>query len=260
MILIDNKKIKYCIFPQWDWPWLRHGFSTRLGGYSRDYFASLNMRELPAENPTFPEKHRLLFREALGLQKGMIVYGEQVHGNEVATIDRVIPSPLPNIDGLVTDRKGIILMAFFADCVPLYFLAPKVPAVGLVHAGWRGTLLSIAVEAVKKITEIWSLSPADILVGIGPSIGACCYEVDSKIKDNFCNQNNMYQKAFSLVDHNRYLLDLQLVNIIQLREHGIKDENISTNNICTSCNSQLFYSYRRDKGLTGRMAGLISLV
>ncbi len=260
MIPVDNKKIKYCVFPQWDWPWLRHGFSTRQGGYSRDYFASLNMRELPAENPAYPAKNRLLFREALGLQEGALVYGEQVHGNEVAAIDKVVSSPLEGIDGLVTDRKGITLMAFFADCVPLFILAPKVPAVGLVHAGWRGSLLSIAVEAVNKITEIWDLSPADILVGIGPSIGACCYEVDSKIKNIFCNLNDKYQEAFSFVNPNHYLLDLQLINVIQLREHGIKNENIFTNNFCTSCNSQLFYSHRRDKGLTGRMAGLISLV
>ncbi len=260
MILVDNKKLKYCIFPQWDRPWLRHGFSTRVGGYSKGYFASLNMRRLPAENPGHVEKNRLLFREALRLPKGAIVCGEQVHSNEVVVIDKVIPNPLSGADGFVTDKKNIILMAFFADCVPLFFLAPKVPVVGLVHAGWRGSLLSIAVVAMKKITEKWSLTPADIMVGIGPSIGACCYEVDSKIKDNFCNLNNMYQRAFSFVKPDRYLLDLQLINIMQLREHGIQNENIFVSDYCTSCNPELFYSHRRDKGLTGRMAGLISLV
>ena len=260
MKIVKGKQIDYCVFPQWEWPWLIHGITTKKGGLSQGYLAETNMKEHPEEEQSILHANRQLFRNEFSLNSEELFYGEQVHGNKIAVLDANSQRYLPGVDGIFTSNKGVNLMAFFADCLPLFFLVPRLPAIGLVHAGWRGTLLNIAGQAVNTIKNKWDLETEDILIGFGPSIGPCCYEVNADIRGSFLSQNKAFAQAFSGSRSGHYRFDLKMLNYIQLSECGIPEGNIINNNLCTACERELFYSHRRDNGLTGRMAALLAIV
>lgn len=201
---------------------LSHEYSLRSDGDMRD------------------EENRKLFVH-------QCILPEQVHGNIVITIVDSSQSKVSGADGLVTHQTGITLGVLVADCVPLLLVDPKKRIVAAIHAGWKGTLGNIAAVAVVAMGS----SPQDIFVSIGPHIGPCCYTVPRARADCFNDQCTYYDGA-------DWHLDLGRANRLQLMGAGILSEHIDTPIVCTSCQSDIFYSYRKDsKSTFGEMLGYI---
>ena len=190
--------------------------------------------------------------------------GEQVHGTQVVWVDkesggrgaRSLETVIPKNDGLLTQSR-IGLMAMFADCVPIYFYHPVIGAVGIAHAGWKGTLGKICLNVLDKLVVAGG-KIEDCWVALGPSIGPCCYEVDQEVADRF--KSNFEQTVFlNPLGSGRFSLDLGEANRNLLLDAGIKSDQLWMASTCTACNGESFFSHRREGAPTGRMGGWIRL-
>lgn len=245
---------------------LSHGFSTRQGGVSEGIFASLNLafnREDKAEN-VYENFRR--FANVLGIDCDDLVFTDQKHEDKIRIVSAkdkgkgiTRPRDYQCIDALVTDISGIPLAAFFADCVPLFFFDPVKKAIGVAHAGWRGTLLQIGAKTIEALFRQYGSDPQDILAGIGPSIGPCCYEVGSEVADQFAAAGFAQNGCLKKSQDGLFLLDLQRANKEILLEAGLKDKNIVIADICTKCHKDIFFSHRGHEGKRGAMAAVIAL-
>ncbi len=167
-------------------------------------------------------------------------------------------SAIAGTDGLYTEEARLLLALCFADCVPLYFMAPKHGMIGLAHAGWKGTVKNIAGEMVRLWHECEQIPLEDIYVVIGPSIGACCYIVDDRVITRVDRVLEGEEKLpYKQVSIGQYALDLKELNKVLLIKAGIHEEHIDVSGYCTSCADHLFFSHRRDQGKTGRMMAFI---
>ncbi len=240
-------------------------FSTRLGGVSSGVFSSLNLGFQPGEVYSRVLKNRQIYLRTVGISPEKLVTAKQVHGNRVRLISFQdagrgalnCDTAIPDTDGLITKSPGICLGALFADCVPIFVHDPIRKAVAIAHAGWRGTLNFIAAEVIQKMQAVIGTDPRDCLAAVGPSIGSCCYEVDEELADRFkraFSGGNVVQR-----ENGKIKLNLKSANASILLRSGLKRRNIFISNLCTACQSDLFYSYRASGGQTGRMMGLILL-
>jgi len=250
-----------------DIPFIKHGFSTRIGGVSEGEYNSLNLGIKTEDTKNNAIKNIEKFVLAVGVELENLVMSDQIHSDiiNVVNIDDkgkgyTKERDYSGIDGLVTNIKGIPLMTIFADCVPIFFVDPIKKAIGVSHAGWRGTKLKIGKKTVNVMVSEYGSNPKDIIAVIGPSIGECCYEVDKRVIDEF---NTSFVDTSTFVfpkEESKYQLNLWNANNIVLKEAGLLDENIIISNLCTGCNIDLFYSYRRENGNTGRMGAIIQLI
>lgn len=245
-----------------------HGLSGRLGGVSGEPYTSLNLALHVGDEPDAVIENRRRYLTALGLDAARLVTPEQVHGETIARVTArdagrgslAYADAIAATDALVTDEAELPLLLCFADCTPILFLDPVRRAVGIAHGGWKGTVRRIAAKTVRRMQEEFGSRAEDILAGIGPSIGPCCYEVGAEVAEKF-------RTAFPGHEHELFTepqpghthLSLWAANIIQLEEAGIPREHIDCAAACTSCNHAIFYSYRADGGRTGRMAAVIAL-
>ncbi|HWR08129.1 peptidoglycan editing factor PgeF [Sporomusa sp.] len=245
---------------------IKHGVSTRLGGQSIAPFTSLNLGLHIGDDAEATWHNRQAFCHALGLPAEKAVTAEQVHGDVVQQVTlqdagrgaQHYHESIKGTDALITNIPGLPLMLFFADCVPVLIFDPIHNAIGISHAGWKGTVAKIGQKTVLAMQQQYNTNPADCLAGIGPSIGPCCYEVDefvlNKLQAGFNNWEELVTPS-----GNRWNLNLWEANRQQLKEIGIIDDNISVSGICTACNTQIFYSHRAEAGCTGRIGAIISL-
>ena len=157
-------------------------------------------------------------------------------------------------DALITQEENIMLTILTADCVPILLFDPIQKVVAVVHAGWRGTEQKILLKTVKKMQKIFNSKSNDIIVGIAPAIGRCCYEVDWNVAKNFENMPNAYSPK-----NNKYMLDLPYINKLQLLQAGLKEKNIEMSNICTACQVDSYFSYRKEQGCSGRFMSMLGL-
>jgi polyphenol oxidase len=224
---------------------VRHGFSTRQGGVSPAPFTSLNLGG-SEDTPENIAENRRIFLQALGLDPNSVAWMQQVHGTEVCHAQ---PGQ-QTCDALVTAARGLILAVSTADCYPLLFHDPVNQVIGAAHAGWRGTLGRIAAATIEKMKTLGAM-PQTIRAAIGPGICGINYEVSEDVLQQFA------YAGFPHSTRNGRLLDLALANQFVLEEAGILLPNIDVFNRCSTEND--FFSYRRDKGLTGRMWSVISL-
>ena len=164
-----------------------------------------------------------------------------------------------DIDGLVTDETNLALFTFYADCVPLFFLDPRKKVIAVAHGGWKGTVGKIAGKMIETMKNNYGSDAKDILVGVGPSIGSCCYEVSKDVYDKFRASFKDISNILEQTSEEKWKLDLWQANKTVLEESGVPSENITTSNICTSCNNDTFFSYRKEDGKTGRMSAAIML-
>lgn len=245
-------------------------FSTRLGGVSKPPFNSLNLSYSTGDDRIDVLKNRIKFLEGIGASVFNGVIGGQVHGNHVELINKedfsknlemLLPdSYLPKTDGFITSFKNLPLGGTFADCVPLFFFEEYNKVIAVAHAGWKGTRLNIAKETIEKMKLLQSnFKLENLKVVIGPSIGSCCYEVGKEVYDEF-EKHPFQEEIFSKKSKYSYYLDLWRGNFLQLTGCGVRPEKILVSEICTSCNSELFFSHRKEKGITGRMMGVIMLI
>ncbi len=240
-----------------------NGFSCRVNGKSVLVPGTLNLALHVGDDKNFVLENRKDFAEVLGIEAEKITTAEQVHGSEVAIITEALigsgaldfQNTIKGTDALVTNIPNVPLMLFYADCVPVVFADPVKKVCGIAHAGWRGTVAEIAVKTAKVMIEKFGCNPEDILAGIGPSIGACCYEVDDFVRD----QAPSYTQFFEAKGEGKYWLDLWGVNKAQLLQVGLNESNIGLANICTNDNHDLFCSYRAEAGKTGRMGVCVSI-
>lgn len=267
MYLVD-KKLMYFTIPSWTNlnSNLCVGFSTRNGGYSRDEFSSMNLALHVDDVREDVIANRKLMSSALNFAFNAWTCAEQVHYNNIEIIsesdrgrgrlDR--NSAIPSTDGLITDVSDILLTSFYADCVPIYFFDPIKNVIGLAHAGWKGTMLKIGEKMITKMLTVYNSNINDIRVAIGPSIGLCCYEVDNNVVEPLLSTIGLLPKEILKDNGNGYYnLDIKKVNALIIEKAGIQLNNIEVSSLCTSCNIDLFYSHRKEKGKTGRMASWI---
>ncbi len=223
-----------------------HGFSTRRGGVSDSPYHSLNLGYRTQDNPDQVSENRKWFFRALNFPEERVAVPQQVHGDRVVRITG--PGKYSNADGLVTDTPGIGLVVQVADCLPIYLYDPYQRAVGLVHAGWRGSALRISAKAVKAMDHGFGTSPQDLRVFLGPSVGPCCYEVGSEVAQHF---------SAKYVSGKR--LDLWQSNMDQLVDAGVRPERIVMSRLCTVCHPEWFFSHRASRGRTGRMMAVLGI-
>lgn len=252
-----------------------HGFTDRHGGVSETPFASLNIGLHVGDNPDAVRTNRARIWTAFQREPEHVVAAEQVHGNRVAVVTaadkgrgaRSTEDAIPEADALVTNVSGLLLVAFFADCVPILLYDPSNLVVGVVHAGWKGTAANVVGEAVRVMSETFGAQPAQIEAAIGPSIGVCCYAVGHEVADRI---NRAVAKggpiagaeengAEMIVQHRNAqpYANLALTNYVLLRQAGLAHAKVFVDDTCTRCRNDRFFSHRGDGGTTGRFAAVI---
>ena len=189
-----------------------------------------------------------------------VQYIRQIHSDKVFVYKGNDEEFIENEgDGIITNEKSVIVGAFTADCVPIAIIDKKNKAIGLAHAGWRGTYDAIAKKTIEKMADNYNTNPKDLVCIIGPSIGPCCYEVSKDLVEKFnMNFTNSTEKFYT-IEEDKYKLDLWKVNEHILRECGVKDENIINLNLCTSCNSDKFHSYRKHNKTQERIGTILQI-
>lgn len=261
--------IPYLTFPSFEkLGGIRHGFSTRLGGVSEGCLSSMNLSFTRGDKEECVRENFRRIAKAIGFSTENLVFSHQTHTANVRVVTKaergcgfVRPLPYRDVDGLVTNEAGLVLSAFFADCVPLFFADPRRRVIGLSHSGWRGTVGKIGKRTVQLMTEEFGCEPKDILTAVGPSICQDCYEVSedviSRFRENFAE--NQLRDVYYEKGGGKYQLDLWKANEQVLLEAGILPEHISITDVCTCCNPELLYSHRASGGKRGNLAAFLEL-
>ena len=223
---------------------LDHAFSTRLGGVSPEPYNNLNLGMNVGDADENVFKNRDLFFRSINANQEQVASGIQVHGNRIKKIED--PGLFDSTDGLITNKKNIVLVIKTADCIPVLLYDSGHHVIAAIHAGWRSVTQEILPKSVKIMRSDYGSKPEEINCAIGPSIRSCCYEVQRDVSDQFPGK--------SIVRRNdRLFLDLVKVIKSQMLNSGILPENIDDSVTCTCCHEKLFYSYRRDGAQSGRM-------
>jgi YfiH family protein len=274
-------------------PWLVHGFSTRVGGMSRVYAKrDLNLGFTKDDSKTAVARNRALFLRALADDVNQesevpaspwhLVTLRQVHSDIIHGIDSVPDETLVG-DGLVTSTPGLLLAIQTADCLPIILADAKRRAIGVFHAGWRGTAKRIVEKGVGEMHRWFGSKPRDLKAAIGPGVHGCCYDVGEEVRDTFESQFSYAASLFREVKESdpvrekypllfltarapghgelppRLFLDLVEANRRQLLAAGVPRKAIEASPLCTSCRTDLLFSYRAEKGKTGRMMSVAGI-
>jgi len=289
-------------------PWLIHGFSTRTGGFSRAFGkGNLNLGFTKDDSRAAVERNRAAFLHALGacgdgrprkpvLSRSKangsgraklasvwpLITLRQVHSDIIHSVESVPAESLTG-DGLITATPGLLLAIQTADCLPVILVDTKRHAVGVFHAGWRGTVQRIVEKGVGEMFRHFGTRPRDIKAAIGPGVGGCCYEVGEEVRVKFESQFADAASLFREVKESdpvrekypllfltarapghsdlpkKIFLDLAEANRQQLLAAGVSKRNIDTSDLCTNCRPDLLFSYRAEKGKTGRLMGVVGI-
>lgn len=263
---IDGK-IPYYISPLFESFGIRHAFFTRVGGVSEGPFDSLNFAVGAGEQRDDPDRvigNYSLAASVFGLKKTDICRSYQTHTSFVLTVDEthkgigISRPPFDfGVDGLVTEKKDLLLSVRTADCVPVLLSDKQKTVCAAVHAGWRGTLGGITLEAIRQMERLGA-NRSNIVAAIGPCIGQCCYEVGGEVYDAFVGINGGYGRFFTPCG-DKYFLDLTGLNAFMLTSFGIGDDSVSVYDGCTKCNEKEFFSHRRNGVNRGTMGSFICL-
>lgn len=264
---------------------IQHAFSTRIGGVSKEEFATLNFSFVRGDDPECVSENYKRIAEIFGVSDNCFVTTHQTHTTNIYVVMQedagkgvTIPREYTDIDGLITKEKGLILSCFFADCVPLYFVDRVKKVIGLAHSGWRGTVNGMGACMVKRMQEEFGCNPKDILAGIGPSICQECYEISEEVavqfQTGFWSESNIedyYIEAYEAgayptkeilipgKEEGKYQLDLWLANMAVLRSAGVPLANISITDLCTCCNAPYLFSHRATGGKRGNLGAFMML-
>ncbi len=244
------KNRKYYLFEDFPDLNLLSACSKRmLGNMSLSYGDTVNASE-----------NRKNFLEILGIDYRDLVCTKQVHGSTTAYIQETdlgkgalsYDGAINGTDSLITDKKNVPLAIFTADCLSVFLYDPKTPSIGLVHAGWRSSRANILGETIRLMREKFNTEAKDLYAGLGPAIRDCCYEVGGDFAD-------LFSPEYIINRENRHYLDLAGINKKQLLALGVKDKNIFDSKICTACNNEEFFSYRKEGISCGRIMSVMML-
>ena len=268
-------------------PWLMHGFSTRTGGFSRVYGGkALNLGFTKQDSRSTVERNRAAFLQQLGAISGKkmwpLVTLRQIHSDLIHCVDEPPNEQLVG-DGLITRTPGVLLAIQTADCLPVILVDTKQRAVGVFHAGWRGTVKRIVEKGVGEMRRWFGTQPRNIKAAIGPGVHACCYAVGPEVRQQFESQFAYAEDLFHETKESdpvrekypllfltarapghselptKIILDLVEANRRQLIDAGVAPRNISASPLCTACRPDLLFSYRAEKGVTGRMMSVAGI-
>ena len=286
-------------------PWLLHGFSTRVGGFSRVYRkGDLNLGFTQHDSHTAVEKNRTAFLRELGAcgdsrprlsgrakldsnrNLWPLITLRQVHSDIIHRVDSVPDLPEKDQlvgDGLITATPGLLLAIQTADCIPVIVVDTRLHAVGVFHAGWRGTVKRIVEKGVGEMVRSFGSRPRDIKAAIGPGISGCCYEVGEEVRTQFESQFDYAATLFREVKESdpvrekypllfltarapghselpkKIFLNLIEANRQQLIAAGVPKKNIESSGLCTNCHPEQLFSYRAEKGKTGRLMAVAGI-
>jgi polyphenol oxidase len=275
-------------------PWLVHGFSTRTGGFSQVYGESdLNLGFTKDDSRIVVQRNRAAFLKKLGAVTRTrsaksktafwpLITFRQIHSDIIRRIDSVPEEPLA-ADGMITDTPGLLLAIQTADCLPVIVVDTRRHAVGVFHAGWRGTVKRIVEKGVGEMVRCFGSRPRDLKAAIGPGIQGCCYEVGEEVRTKFESQFGYGAGLFREVKESdpvrekypllfltarapghselpkKIFLDLVEANRQQLIAAGVSKKSIEASHLCTNCHPDLLFSYRAEKGKTGRMMAVAGI-
>jgi polyphenol oxidase len=268
-------------------PWLVHAFSTRRGGVSRVYGGNaLNLGFTKHDSRKSVEQNRDLLLHKLGVGTGRkhwpFVTLRQIHSDLIHCVERV-PEQILAGDGLITDVPELLLAVQTADCLPVIVVDRKRRAVGVFHAGWRGTVKRIVEKGVGEMQRNFGSDPRNLVAAIGPGIHGCCYEVGEEVRSRFEMQFAYAAELFREVKESdpvrekypllfltarppghgespvKLFLDLVEANRRQLMDAGVTTDNIEVSPLCTACHTDLLFSFRADRGVTGRLMGVVAI-
>jgi YfiH family protein len=235
--------------------WVRHAFLTRQGGVSPPPYDSLNLSDKNGDRKESVSMNENLIAKTFGFDLTRLILLDQMQQDQILLLKEpviTLPSPL-EYDALVANFPDTYLGILTADCLPIFVVDQKKRVIAAIHAGRQGTALHIMTRVLKKMEEEFGCSLRDLHIGMGPSIGPCCYEIDERVF-------HPEWEPFSISKRGRrWMLDLAKMNIAQMKEKGIEEEQITWINLCTNCHSDLFFSYRKE-GRTGRQLSFIGIV
>lgn len=265
--IIKNGDLVYITFPKLSAiDGVHHIFSTRKGGVSTGDCSTMNLsfnRGEPRENVL--KNYRILCGAA-NIDTDNLVLSHQTHTDNVVCVTKedcgkgITKPSFSDVDGLITNQSGVALVTQYADCTPLLFCDPVKRVIATSHAGWRGTVKLIGKVTVEKMISVYGCNPKDIIAGIGPCIGKCCYEADEPVYNEFIKHSFLeLDKIMFPKSDGKYMLDLVEANRQILVHSGINNGNIDCSDICTCCNADELHSHRATKGKRGNLAAIIEL-
>lgn len=255
------------IDPAFRWSEERWGLGLRCRELEPTAQHLFSTRQLQLRNPDTSGPNEAAWAEAaaaVGVSADRIVRIKQVHGNTVRVIRNGLAEKLherPAADAVISNHPGLALAVQVADCVPVLLVDPTTGAAGAIHAGWRGTNVRISAATVEAMRRELNVEPPNLLAAIGPSIGACCYEVGSEVFDAFRQiaTDGDVSRWFSRSPGGSLHLDLWAANRDQLVAAGLRPDRIFVAGLCTLTHADLFDSYRAAGKNTGRMAALVTV-
>lgn len=275
-VLKQNEKngVEYLTFPNIEKTGIvSHLFSTRIGGVSEGYFGTMNLSYTRGDKKEAVDENFKRIADVLNRTVNDFVLSDQTHTTNIRKVTAedsgkgiVRERDYQDIDGMITNEPGIVLSTFYADCVPLYFVDPVHKAIGLSHAGWRGTVGGIGKKTVELMQQEYGSNPADIIAAIGPSICQDCYEVSEDVAEQFYTLFPDKERAEQVLkfkgitsEGKKYLLNLWQANYYIMLEAGIMPEHISVTDLCTCCNPEYLFSHRASHGKRGNLGAFLSL-
>lgn len=245
---------------------VKHCFSTKFGGVSTGCYESMNLafREDKRENVI---RNYEIICDSIGLDYKNVVFSSQIHKDKIYKVTKedigkglLKESNIKGYDALITNEKDIVLVTFYADCVSIFIVDPVNKAIGIAHSGWRGTVKEIAVKTIKEMGKNYDSQPKDLIIGIGPSIEKCCFQVGEDVVNQFEDILPFSKDyIFDDIQKGKYKIDLQSIIKKSLVNNGVLEENIEISNLCTMCNNETFFSHRFMGDKRGSLAGIISL-
>lgn len=258
IVFKNENGIEYIQFKRLlEYPEIVHGYTLRSDN-------KLNFPPIHKDEKTLKQSCKKIC-DCLGLDSSNVLKPHQTHTDNVEIVDEI--KTLEQVDGLLTDKKDIILLTTSADCISLLLYDPTKKVIGSIHSGWKGTLQGIIKRAIEKMIVVYGSKPQDIICCICPSIRQCCFEVDTEVKDLFFNKyknmqniDKIIQKGMLKEGKQKYYIDTVKINIELLKQIGLKEENIIDSGICTMCHPEQFHSYRVDGEMSGRNGALITKV
>ena len=240
------------------YPEVMHAVTNKSSDYPYDFSLALHT----GQNSKKIIDNRALLSAALSVYDAVhFVVANQTHSDHIKVIEtrdtlgwKSLENAVEDCDALLSNQKGLVLCILTADCVPILLYDKKKQVVGAVHAGWKGTQARIVSKTIEQMKEVYDSCVEDIVVGIGPAIGSCCYEVGEDVAEHFFDVPEGLSKKGE-----KYMLDLPWINKQQLLKLGLKEEHIEMSSLCTACQVDRYFSYRKEKGCDGRFMSVIGL-
>lgn len=273
--MIESKNLKihqsgellYITFPSLELPGIKHCFTTKLGGVSKDIFSTMNLSFSRGDDKeAVLQNYKIICRE-LNVDYKKCVLSAQTHTSNVRIVTEadagkgiITERDYSDVDGLITNVPGLTLVTQFADCVGLLFYDPIKKVIAASHAGWRGTVAGIGAITVEKMAISFGCNPKNIRAAVSPSIGPCCFEVDEPVYNEFMKLKGIdHDRIITLKSVGKYNIDLWETNRSILIGAGLLPENITVTDLCTKCHHDIFFSHRHTAGKRGNLAAMICI-